>query len=102
MNIPFKMMTGKTPDMNKMHTFGTICYSYEDGAKKLDPRGKRGIFVGYDRNSPAYLVYNPKSRKVTKHRCVTFTEKFNVDEVTTKKGCASASDKKTLGITVRH
>ena len=75
-NIPFTMMTGKTPDMKKMHTFGTICYSYEDNAKKLEPRGKKGIFVGYDRSSPAYLVYDVHTKRISKHRCVTFTEKF--------------------------
>lgn len=45
-NILYIMMTGKIPDMSRMHTFGSICYSYEDGAKKLKPHGNKGIFVG--------------------------------------------------------
>ena len=43
---------------------------------KLDDRCQKGIFVGYDRSSPAYLVYYPEHNKIMKHRCVKFTEKF--------------------------
>ena len=73
---PFRMFTGKVPDVSKLHVFGSVCYSYERKVKKLDPRAKKGIFVGYDRSSPAYLVYDPSSRKISRHRCVEFTEKF--------------------------
>lgn len=37
------------------------------------------IFVGYDRNSPAYLVYYPNTRKVLKHRLVEFMTKSEVE-----------------------
>ena len=40
-----------------MHVFGVVCYAYVQNAKKLEPRSKEGIFVGYDKKSPAYLVY---------------------------------------------
>ena len=43
-------------------------------AKKLDARSKKGIFVGYDRDSPAYLVYYPESNKVERVRCAKFLE----------------------------
>lgn len=41
-------------------------------AKKLDPRSKERILVGYDRRSPAYLVYYPEIGKVERVRCVKF------------------------------
>ena len=47
----------------------------------MDPRAEKGIFVGYDRSSPAFLVYCPQAKTVRKVRCVKFTENFdNVDE----------------------
>ena len=56
---PYELFTDKKPNLNNMHIFGTICYSYVHQKKKLDPRSKKGIFLGYDGQSPAYLVYFP-------------------------------------------
>ena len=76
-NTPYGLVTGVKPNLSKLHIFGTICYPYAPG-KKLDPRSRKGYFVGYDRDSPAYLVYYPETRTVSKHRLVTFTEKFQI------------------------
>ena len=74
---PYSMINGKIPDVSKMHVFGTTCYAYETSyKKKLDDRSKKGVFLGYDKGSPAYLVYYPASQKIMKHRCVKFTDKF--------------------------
>ena len=54
----------------------------EDVRTKLDVKSTKGIFVGYDRNSPAYLVYYPDSGKVKKCRliqCLTPNKNENVD-----------------------
>lgn len=67
---PYFMLTGKQPNLSRMHKFGSMCYAYRQDKKKLDPRCDKGIFVGYDRNSPAYLVYYPNSGKVLKHRLI--------------------------------
>ena len=42
-----------------MHIFGTVCFAYIQEKKKLDDRAEKGIFVGYDKGSPAYLIYYP-------------------------------------------
>ena len=56
-----------------MRVFGSECYVYcTDDKKKLDPRSNKGIFVGYDGCSPAYLVYYPDTGKVMKRRVVKF------------------------------
>ena len=68
------MLTGRKPDLSNMHIFGSVCYSHEQKRKKLDPKSKRGIFVGYDKESPAYLVYYPDLKRVRRCRCVTFTD----------------------------
>ena len=64
-----------------MHSFGTICFAYvHEEKKKLDARGERGVFIGYDKGRPAYLIYYPESRVIRKSRCVRFTEKFQIDD----------------------
>ena len=40
--------------------------------KKLDSICEKGIYVGYDRNSPAYLVFYPESNRSLKHRLIKF------------------------------
>ena len=78
---PYEYLTGTKPNLSNMQTFGTVCYAYVQNKTKLDPRAEKGIFVGYDRSSPAFLVYYPDQNNVKKIRCVKFTEKFhNFDE----------------------
>ncbi|KAL7647578.1 UNVERIFIED_CONTAM: hypothetical protein RMT77_001178 [Armadillidium vulgare] len=67
-----------------MHVFGSICYAYSQEKKKLDARSKQGIFIGYDNESPAYLVYFPEQNNIKKVRCVKFTEKFGQEEETSE------------------
>ena len=69
---PYFVMTGRKPNLAHMRVFGSVCYAYKQMKKKLDPRCEKGIFVGYDRLSPAYLVYFPETGKVMKHRVVKF------------------------------
>ena len=72
---PFQLLTGRKPDLSKMHVFGTVCFAYEQNKTKLDARCKKGIFVGYDKYSPAYLIYHSDSDDVRRCRCVKFTDK---------------------------
>ena len=74
---PFYMLTGIRSGVSKLHIFGTLCYPYiEEYKKKLGARCSEGIFVGYDKSSPSYLVYHPISDTVKRYRVVKFTEKF--------------------------
>lgn len=68
--------------MSRMQKFGTgtVCFTYRQDRKKLDSRSDKGIFVGYDKNSPAYMVYYPDSRKVMKHRLVRFMSNIEGQE----------------------
>ena len=54
---PFEAFTGKKPDMSRLHVFGSVCFAYAEEKSKLDTRSEKGIFVGYDKGSPAYLVF---------------------------------------------
>ena len=53
---PFEIFTGSKPDISNMHAFESLCYAYIQNPEKLENRGEKGIFVGYERGSPAYLV----------------------------------------------
>ena len=41
---------------------------------KLDPSGRKGIFVGYSESSKAYRIYFPRFKKIDINRDVTFDE----------------------------
>lgn len=79
---PFRVFTGKTPNLSNMKIFGSECYVYKQEKKKLDSRCKKGIFVGYDKYSPAYNVYYPETGKVQKHRLVKLITKGSADSQT--------------------
>ncbi|KAK3895660.1 hypothetical protein Pcinc_000583 [Petrolisthes cinctipes] len=71
---PFEMMTGEKPNLKNMKIFGSLCYAYVQEKKKLDARCERGVFVGYDNQSPAYLVYLPEQDNIKRVRCVKFSQ----------------------------
>ena len=65
-------ITGKRPNLSNMRVFGSECYAYKQNKKKLDPRCTKGIFLGYDKGSPAYLMLIPETGKIMKYRVVKF------------------------------
>lgn len=74
---PFHALTGKKPNLSNMRcsvqnvTF-TALMIRKSLIPEVSPRSVKGIFVGYDGCSPAYLVYYPDTGKVMKHRVVKF------------------------------
>ena len=75
---PFQSFTGSKPNIAHMQKFGCTCYALVQNPKKLDDRSEKGVFVGYDKGSPAFLVYFPDSQIVRKVRCVKFTREPSV------------------------
>lgn len=81
------MLTGKKSNMSKLQKFGSRCFAYNTLEKgKLESRCVEGIFIGYDKNSAAYLVYYADTEKVQKHRLVKFTSRTTVEKETQTKG----------------
>ena len=68
-------LTGRKPNLSKIRVFGTECYAYSYDKQKIDPWCTKGVFVGFDRGSPAYLVFFPETGKVPKHRVVKLPTK---------------------------
>ena len=79
---PIQMMTGRRPNWSRMQRFGSECFVDKQDKRKLDPRSEKCVFIGYDKNSPAYIVYFPVSKKVQKHRLVKFVTKSGVERQT--------------------
>ena len=76
--IPYLTVTGKQPDLNLFRIFGSPAYVHIDSSnrRKFEDTAWKGIMVGYCSDSPAYLIYNPRSRNILRSRNVTFDENW--------------------------
>ena len=70
----YEIFTGTKPNLLNIHLFGIICYAYVRNLKRLDDRGEKGIFIGYDKYSSAYLVYFPEKEIVKTVMTVKFSD----------------------------
>ena len=48
---------------------------------KLDPSGKKGIFVGYSKSSKDYKIYFPGFKKIDISRDVTFDKRLSLQQI---------------------
>ena len=63
---PEEVFTKKKPAVDHMRIFGTPVYVHVPKEKraKLEPSGKKGLFVGYSDCSKAYRIYIPGQRYI--------------------------------------
>ncbi|GMJ04996.1 hypothetical protein HRI_004168800 [Hibiscus trionum] len=73
---PNEAWSGKKPGIGHLKIFGCIAYAHipEQIRKKLDDRGEKCIFIGYDERSKAYRLYNPLTKELIISRDVEFDE----------------------------
>ena len=73
---PEEVFSGKKPEANHLRIFGCPVYIHipKEKKTKLDPSGKKGIFVGYSESSKAYRIYFRGYKKIDISRDVTFDE----------------------------
>lgn len=71
---PYKKWTGRTPNVSYFKEFGCEIHTLNrDPTKgKLDPRSKKGIFIGYAEKSKAYRIWIPEERRVDIARDMKF------------------------------
>jgi hypothetical protein len=71
-----EVFTGKKPKVSHLRIFGCPVYMHVPKEKrtKLDPSGRKGIFVRYNETSKAYRIYVPGQRQIEVSRDVTFDE----------------------------
>ncbi|GBO22963.1 hypothetical protein AVEN_167390-1 [Araneus ventricosus] len=74
-HTPYELKYSTMPDLSKIRIFG--CDGYfkvsDTQRRKLDPRSKKMIFIGY--SSMGYGVLDPVARRITVSRNVRFDEK---------------------------
>ena len=70
------MFLGEKLEVNHLIIFGCLVYIHvpKEKRSKLEPSGRKGIFVGYSESSKAYRVYTPSFRLIETSRDVTFDE----------------------------
>jgi len=69
---PFQALYGRTPKVSMARVFGCDVWRLDMTVKKgsLEPKGKKGIFVGLSANRKGWLIFDPKSRKCkTSYHC---------------------------------
>jgi hypothetical protein len=74
--IPMFMITDKMPDLSNLRTFGCPAYAHIDQSRrnKFEDKASKRIFIGYAFDSPAWIIYNLATQRVTRTRSVTFDE----------------------------
>jgi hypothetical protein len=75
-NTTEEMFTGKKPEVSHLKIFGCPVFIHipKEKRNKLEPSGKKGIFVGYCEVSKAFRIYIPGHRHIEISRDVTFDE----------------------------
>jgi hypothetical protein len=70
--------SGKKPNIENLRISRCQVYSHipKDKMNKLEPSGKKGIFVGYSDSSKAYKIYILEQHKIEVSRDVTFNERM--------------------------
>jgi hypothetical protein len=73
---PFEAWHGKKPAVHHLKTFGCIVYvrNTKPHLQKLEDRGRKMIFVGYEHRTKAFRAYDPETRRVHVSRDVVFDE----------------------------
>nr|GFB42421.1 retrovirus-related Pol polyprotein from transposon TNT 1-94 [Tanacetum cinerariifolium] len=69
-------MNKRKPNINFFRVFGCRCYllnDYED-LGKLKAKGDIRVFVGYSKESAAFIIYNKRTRKIHESVNVNFDE----------------------------
>jgi hypothetical protein len=75
---PKETFSRKNPSVDHLRIFGFLVYIHvpKDKIKKLEPSGKKGIFVGYSESSKSYRIYVSGQQKVEINIDVNFDEKM--------------------------
>ncbi|KAH9309499.1 hypothetical protein KI387_037410, partial [Taxus chinensis] len=79
--IPQQAWSGKHHSVSHFRIFGCIANAHvpKETRSKLDDKSENCIFIGYDKHSKAYKLFNPITKKVVLSRDVVFKEEESWD-----------------------
>ncbi|XP_074278171.1 uncharacterized protein LOC141601767 [Silene latifolia] len=72
------MWSGKSADYSILMAFGSTAY-YHVSEGKLEPRAKKGVFMGYGDGVKGYRIWSPSEGRVILSRNVVFDENSMVN-----------------------
>ncbi|XP_074346456.1 uncharacterized protein LOC141685242 [Apium graveolens] len=77
---PNEAWSGSKPSVGHLRIFGCIVYANvpDQKRKKLDDKGEKCIFTGYDKRSKAYRLYNSLMKKLIISQDVEFDESVDI------------------------
>jgi len=73
---PFEQRYNSKPDLLRLYRFGCVAYVLDDTPtrRKLDPKGKRALFVGYSETQEGWQIYHPEKRQIQVSAYVKFDD----------------------------
>jgi len=72
---PFELLLNNKPDFSSFKVFGSLCYASTNiPRQKLDPRSRRGVFLGFQNGTKGYIILDLDSREIFLSRNVIFHE----------------------------
>lgn len=79
---PFEALTGEKPNIGNLRRFGCVAYAHipKDERRKLDPKARRCIHMGYGVDTKGYRLYDPSRKRIVYSRDVVFNESDNAAE----------------------
>lgn len=77
---PAELWFGRTVNLSKLRSFGCECFVLieDHKRKKMDRKSVKGIFVGYDFDSPCYRIYLEDKKEVLCSDNVIFNGKSEI------------------------
>ena len=75
-HTPYYLLFKRKPDVSNLKAIGCLayCYDFNLNRVKLDASAIRGVMVGYDDNSAAYIIYIPNTGALLRTFHVSFNE----------------------------
>ena len=79
-NVPQRVWIGKDVSYRHMKVFGCLAYVHvaKDKYKKLDPKTRPCIFLGYGDDEFSYRQWNLEEKKVIRSRDIVFMEEKTI------------------------
>ena len=71
--IPYEVWSGSSVEYSNLKVFGCTAY-YHVSEGKLEPRAKKGAFVGYGDGVKGFRIWSPSEKRVILSRSVVFDE----------------------------